>query len=146
MTQTFKKHIANFLMLHLVFAIILLTGYKLFTDFTMETFSYIIWFIIIFGLLTSLIQSVIFSFISSKMRLNKFPFFIIAFTIELVLANAFVLYANGGGDSLTGNLINDIKYHYSWENLSGTLIFHVAIFLATLVISLTRPVYKQSSI
>lgn len=146
MTQIFRRHIATFFLLHLTFAVILLTGYKLFTDLTMETFSYLFWFIVIFGLLATLILSALFSFISSRVRLSKLLFFIIAFTVELVLVNAFVIYANGGGNSFTGDLISDIKYHNTWENLSGTLIIHVALFLATLIISLTRPVYKQVAV
>lgn len=142
MTTLFRRHIVTFLLLHLIFAVILLTGYKLFTDLTMETFSYLFWFIIIFGLLATLVQSLIFTLISTKVRLNKLSFFIIASVIELVLVNAFVVYANGG-DSFTGDLISDIKYHNTWENLSGSLIIHVALFLATLIISVTRPIYKS---
>lgn len=146
MTQHFRRHIATFLLLHLIFAIILLTGYKLFTDLTMETFSYLFWFIIIFGLLATLVQSALFSLILSKVRLNKVSFFIIVFIVELALVNALVVYANGGGDSFTGDLISDIKYHNTWENLSGSLIIHVALFLATLITSLIRPVYKQVAV
>lgn len=146
MTRLFRRHIATFLLLHLTFAVILLTGYKLFTDLTMEIFSYLFWFIIIFGLLATLIQSALFSVISSKVRLNRLSFFIIAFTVELVLVNAFGVYANGGGDSFTGDLVSDIKYHNTWENLSGTLIIHVALFLATLIISLIRPVHKHVAV
>jgi hypothetical protein len=146
MTQLFRRHISTFLLLHLTFAIILLTGYKLFTDLTMETFSYLFWFIIIFGLLATLVQSLIFTLISSKVRLNKPSFFVTAIVIELVLVNAFVVYANGGGNSFTGDLINDIKYHNTWENLSGSLIIHVAVVLATLIISLTRPIFKNVSV
>lgn len=146
MTTLFRRHIVTFLLLHLIFAVILLTGYKLFTDLTMETFSYLFWFIIIFGLLATLVQSLIFTVISSKVRLNRPLFFIVAFTVELVLVNVFVVYANSGGDSFTGDLISDIRYHNSWENLSGSLIIHIALFLATLIISLTRPVYKQVAV
>jgi hypothetical protein len=112
----------------------------------METFSYLFWFIIIFGLLATLVQSLIFTLISSKVRLNKPSFFVTAIVIELVLVNAFVVYANGGGNSFTGDLINDIKYHNTWENLSGSLIIHVAVVLATLIISLTRPIFKNVSV
>ena len=143
MAQLFKRHFVTFLLLHLAFAVILFTGYKLFTDLTMEIFSYLFWFIIIFGLLATLIQSSIFTLISSKVRLNKLSFFITALVIELVLVNVLVLYANGGGDNFTGDLISDIKYHNTWKNLSGSLIIHVALVLATLIISLTRPIYKN---
>jgi len=140
MTQLFKRNIVTFLLLHLVFGAILFTGYKLFTDLTMETFSYLFWFVIIFGLLVTLIQSAMFTLILSKVRLTKLLFSVIAFVIELVLANVLVVYANGGGDSFTGDLLSDIKYHNTWQNLSGTLIIHVALFVATFAISLTRPV------
>ena len=142
MTQLFKRYFVTFLILHLVFAVLLSTGYKLFTDLTMETFSYLFWFVIIFGFLATIIQSSIFTLISFKIRLNKLSFSIIAFMIELVLVNALVVYANGGG-SFTGDLINDIKYHNTWKNLSGTLIIHVALLVATLIISFTRPIYKN---
>lgn len=146
MAQLFRRHFSTFLFLHLTFAIILLTGYKLFTDLTMEIFSYLFWFVIIFGLLATLIQSLIFTLISSKVRLNKPSFFVIAFVIGLVLVNAFVIHANGSGDSFTGDLINDIRNHNTWENLSGSLIIHVALVLATLIISLTRPIYKKAAL
>ncbi|MEO6721876.1 MAG: hypothetical protein ABIN67_16025 [Ferruginibacter sp.] len=142
MTPDFKRHFATFLLFHLVFAVILLTGYKIFTGLTMEILSYLFWFIIIFGLIATLIQSITFTIISSKLRLNKPLFFAVAFIVELILVNTFIVYANGG-DSFTGDLINDIKYHNTWENLSGSLIIHVALFLATLIISLTRPIYKK---
>ena len=145
MTQYFRRHFVTFLLLHLVFAAILLTGYKLLTDLTMETFSYLFWFIVIFGFVATLIQSLIFAMISSKLQLSQLLFFIISFLIELILLNAFVVYANGG-DSFTGDLINDIKYHNSWKNLSSSLIIHVALILATLIISLTRPTYKKTTV
>jgi hypothetical protein len=103
------------------------------------------WFIIIFGLGVTLIQSLLFTLISSKVRLKRFWFFIIAFVIELTLVNLLVVYANGG-DSFTGDLISDIKYHNTWENLSGSLIIHVALLLATLLISYTRPIYKNITV
>lgn len=145
MTQLFRRHIGTFLLLHLTFAMILLTGYKLFTNLTMEIFSYLFWFIIIFGLLATLVQSLIFTFLSSKVRLNRPSFFIVAFVIELVLVNAFVVYANGGG-SFTGDLISDIKHHNTWESLSGPLIIHLAVILATIIISLIRPISKTVAV
>ena len=136
-TPNFKRYIITFLLLHLAFTAILLTGYKLFTGLTNETFAYLVWFIIIFGLGATVVQSLFFNLLSSKVRLNKIWFFIIAFVIELALVNLLVVYANGG-NSFTGDLISDIKYHNTWENLSGSLIIHVAMLLSTIIISLTR--------
>jgi hypothetical protein len=127
----------------MTFAVILLTSFRLFTDLTMEIFSYLFWFIIFFGVIASLVQSALFTVISSKVRLNKLSFFIIAFVVELLLVNVLVVYANGGGDSFTGDLISDIKYQNTWENLSGSLIIHVALLLSTLLISLIRPIYRN---
>jgi hypothetical protein len=145
MTQHFRRHIATFLLLHLIFAILLLTGYKLFTDLTVETFSYLFWFIIIFGVLATFVQSFIFTFVLSKVRLNRLLIFVIAFIIELLLVNALVVYVNRG-DRLTGDLVNDIKHHNTWENLSGSLIIHVALVLSTVITSVTRPIYKKVAV
>jgi hypothetical protein len=135
----FKRFIATFLLFHVIFAILLLLGYKFFTEFTNEMFAYLFWFVILFGIFAMFIQSLVFSILSYKWRLNKYWFFIIAFVIELVLANVIVIYSNGGG-GFTEDLLNDIRDHNSWDNIAGSLIIHMAILMATLLTALIRSV------
>jgi hypothetical protein len=133
----FRKYIASFLLLHLLFGILFLTGYKIFTDLTEEIFSYLVWFLVLFAFVTTVIQSLIFTVLSSRIQLNKFAFFIIALLVELLLANILVAYG-GGQKNLTWNLITRNS-----NDLVSSLIIHVSIFFPTLILSVSAGSSRQ---
>lgn len=142
--QNFKRHIITFLLFHLVFTLVLLTSYKFFTDFTTEIFGHLLLFIIFLTFLATFIQSFIFAIVSTNIRITQPLFFVISFLVELVLSNILVVYINGC-DSFTKDLVENIRSHNTWSNLSGSLLFHLALIISTVIISLTRPVYKKTT-
>jgi hypothetical protein len=141
MAPPFKRNFITFLLLHLAFAILVLFVFRVFIDKSAEIFAYLFWFVVIFGILATLFQSVIYAFILSKAYLTRLTFFISVLFIELTLLNCMAAYA--GGIFITGDLINDVKNNSSWEDMSIPLLIHISLFLSTLIISLARPVYKK---
>jgi hypothetical protein len=134
----FKKYLVNFLLLHLTFAVILLLSYAIFVEASAEILSYLFWFSIMFGIVAALVQTVLFALALSKVSMHKFLLFAVILLIELVIVNLLGYYGNGGGDSLTGALIDQIRVRNTWENMSGSVLAHISILLACILITLTR--------
>lgn len=140
----FKRYLKTFLLLHLIFSIILLAGYHFVLGQTGELFSYAFLFALTFGLIATLVQSMIFSVIASLQHINRFLFFVIAFILELTIANFILTNSNSGDKDFTINLIKDIKAGDTKNDLMESLITHVSILASTLITSLVRSPYKSA--
>src|SRR5688572_11483729 len=105
----FKRYLKTFLLLHLIFAILLIAGYNLVLRQTGEISSYAFLFSLIFGLIATPVQTLIFSIIAFYQSINRYLFFVIALILELLIANFIINNSNSGENNFSINLIKDIS-------------------------------------
>src|SRR5436190_2386518 len=86
----FKRQLATFAILHLVFTALLLVTLNFFSALTNELKAYLWWILIVFDVEGTLVQTVIFG-LFPKLTRSRTIFLTVALIVELIFLNLFVL-------------------------------------------------------
>jgi hypothetical protein len=140
----FKRYLATFTILHLVFNVLFVVTLNLLSALTDELNAYLWWVLIVFDLEGIVIQTVIFSFFSKFLTRNKTIFLIAALIIELLFLNLFILFY-GNWKEFSNNLVTSItSKSFGMEN-KGPLIFYASLIISTVVtISIREKAYQKT--